>query len=576
MRPNSEKEGQAIHWLIWGGILVSLFFWVNLNDPFNAPKSWLLSIAGFWLLGWIAFQVKDLRKSKPLKWAIFFASIYFLAISASFIATDNKYIGMFGDYQRRTGYLSYVSLIIFFLAASFIFDLCQLSLFCNAILIVGALTGVYGLAQHFKHDFIQWNNPYNSVLSTLGNPDFAAALMAIFLVLNFGIAIQKQYVAWARGFAMFNVGLLFVVIKFSQVRQGILVAILGIAVIAIVWIYQRSKGSAYFVSGLAFFAGILAILGMLNKGPFSKYFYKISVTYRGDYWRAGWRMFIHNPYFGVGLDRYGANFRQYRDATQSLRRGPMLVSNAAHNVPIQLAATGGIFVLITFLTLSCFILCRGIIALRNSKGAEQITTTVIFAAWLSYEAQSLISIDNLGIAIWGYILGGAVVGISVANKPGRASPQKSTILQPLVSSTFALGLLTVSVLFFGSESAMKTLNSHQPPQSQSGIADYEVLAEKPLSFVFKEPTFAVTIAGDLAQVHDFRKAITNLQNIIAADPKNYDAKEILARIYEYQKNFHAAAEIRGSMVRLDPYNQSLKFQLASDEHSAQSPQTEGK
>ena len=163
------------------------------------------------------------------------------------MATDNKYVGLFGEYQRRTGYLAYLCLVIFFLAACFIFNTRQLSLFGNAVLLIGLLTSLYGLAQHFKHDFVQWNNPYNSILGTLGNPDFAAALMAIFLILNFGMAIQKNYVTWARSVASVNVGLLSTVIIFSQVRQGLLAAVLGIALILTVWMHQRSKNFSYAV-----------------------------------------------------------------------------------------------------------------------------------------------------------------------------------------------------------------------------------------------------------------------------------------------------------------------------------------
>ena len=567
LRFTSDADRQAMNWLVWGGSLVSLSFWSNLNDPFNAPKSWILSISGFWLLGWVIFQVKARWEQKPLKWATVFATAYLITMSLALVASDKKYIGMFGDYQRRTGYLSYLCLITFFLAASFLFDLKKLAKLNSAAVIVGFLVGIYGLAQHFKHDFIQWNNPYNSVLSTLGNPDFAAALMAIFSVLNFGILIQQKNAKWLRVLAGINILLLLVVIVFSQVRQGLVAALVGIAIILIVWIHQRNSFAGYGAGGLGVIAGVLGLIGMLNIGPLSKYFYKISVTYRGDYWRAGWRMFIHHPIFGVGLDRYGANFRQYRDTTQVVRRGPDLVSNAAHNVPIQLASTGGFLVLSAFLAFTGFVLWRGIICIRKTAGAEQIAVTVIFAAWVAYELQSLISIDNLGIAIWGYILGGVVVGISLTSEHVSTKQVKDWIIQPLVSSVLALSLLIISLLFLQTETAMKTLISAQPPRAQSDLAAYESLAQKPLSYTFTEPSFAVAVAGELAQVQDFGLATTILQRTIASNPRSYDAMNILAQIYEYQKNWQGAYEIRREMVELDPFNEALRAQLDQDQKS---------
>jgi len=562
-----EDNQKAMNWLILGGSLVTLALWANLNDPFNAPKSWILSISGFWLLGWVIAQVKYRWQNFSLRWAIILGCSFWIALAASFIATDNKYIGMFGDYQRRTGFLSYTCLVVFFLGASFLINLKNLKSLHLTTVFVGFLVGIYGFAQHFKYDFIKWNNPYNSVLSTFGNPDFAAAFMGIFAVLNFGLLIQSKYVRWLRLLSGANVLLLLTVISFSQVRQGLLIAAVGIAIIAIVWTFQQSKKFGYALSALGVVVAIVSLIGMLNKGPIAKYLYKVSVTYRGDYWRAGWRMFIDHPFFGVGSDRYGAYFREYRDTTQAVRRGPDLVSNAAHSVPIQLASTGGIFVLLTFVALTGFIFWRGVIALRTSEGSNQITVATIFAAWLAYEAQSFISIDNLAIAVWGYILGGAVVGISLIASLPHNKQGKGSILQPLFSSILALTIFAISVLFLQSEMAMKSSSSLPLPQSSSQVKEFEVAAKKPLSYVFQEPTFSIRVAANLAQAHDFKGAEELLQKTINSDPRAFDAMETQARIYEYQQSWSKAVEVRQKMIGLDPYNSNLKAQLLQDQGS---------
>ena len=566
----ADETSQAMNWLVWGGSLVTLLFWTTLNDPFNAPKSWILGVGGLWLLGWIGYQVKGAIKNQVLLIASVLAGLYAFFFIVAWLFTDNKYIGFFGDYQRRTGLLSYLCLIIFLIATSYLIRIGSVARLERAAVIVGFITGFYGLLQHYNADFVKWNNPYNSVLSTLGNPDFAAAVMAIFLVVSFGVAIQMKQPLWLRGLAGVNVVLLLVVIVFSQVRQGLLAGALGVAIVVIVWVWQRRKIAAWVLTGLGMIGGLLGVAGMLNMGPLTKYFYKVSVTYRGDYWRAGWNMFVHHPLFGVGLDRFGAYFRQYRDATQVARRGPNIISNAAHDVPMQLASTGGIFVVLAFLALTFFILWRGIVALRKTSGADQIVVAVIFGAWATYEAQSLISIDNLAIAIWGYILGGAVIGVSVL--PGTevkvAQATNTHIVQPLVSSVLALLMLIVGILFFESESAMHTLAGIAIPKQQNQLATYEQYALKPLGYGFKEPNFEVTIAGDLAGAGFAPNAITQLQGVIKSDPHNYDAQDMLSRIYEFQKNYGAAIPIRQTMVKEDPFNKTLATQLSTDISSA--------
>src|ERR1035437_4631241 len=86
----NKVNKRAMQWLIGGGALVTLVLWPSLNDPFNSPKSWVLSICAFWLLGWLLFQIKFYFQDKTLKWATICAGAFLLALSVAWIATDNK------------------------------------------------------------------------------------------------------------------------------------------------------------------------------------------------------------------------------------------------------------------------------------------------------------------------------------------------------------------------------------------------------------------------------------------------------------------------------------------------------
>ena len=557
-----------MRWLIWGGAFTTLVMWLALNDPFNAPKSWALSIAAFWLFGWLIFNFKNYIQDKILRQASILTAIFVITLVAAWLATDNKFVGFFGQYGRKTGLLEYFSFLVFFLVSAYLIRLHRTKILENTVVFLGTTLGIYGFFQHYKIDFIKWNYLYNSVLGTMGNPDFAGAIMAILLVLNFGVAIADKHELWLRAVAGFNVLLLAIVIVFSQVRQGLLAAALGLAFISLIWVYQRNKRASLILTGVSIFAGIGVIAGMLNVGPLTRFFYKVSVTYRGDYWRAALHMFMHHPLFGVGLDRYGAYFRQYRDATQSLRRGPITVADAAHDVPLQLAATGGILVLLAFLAITGFTLWRGIVALRKTQGSTQILVAVIFGSWLTYQAQSLISIDNIGIAIWGYILGGAVVGISIlseSEEPKKATPSQA---QPVISTFLAIALLVVSFLFFQSEKSMHFLNSIVPPKDPKLLKQYEFYVNQPVSYIFKDPSFVLNTAQDYQRVGDTAKAISVFKGLIASDSRNTDARSALSTIYAAQKNWQGAITLDQEMVKLDPFNQITLLQLGRDEKSS--------
>ena len=574
---------QAINWLLVGGSLVTLFIWASLEDPFNAPKSWILYCVGFWLLGWVGFNARSRWRDKLDRQILVLSGALALSFVAAFIATDVKLQGLFGDYARRTGLLSYLSFILFFVAASLTFSLSTIDLFDRVTLIVGFIVGFYGFMQHFNLDFIHWNNPYNSVLSTLGNPDFAAAVMAIFMVLAVGLVVNGSKSTFVRAWAALNIAILLVTIVFSQVRQGLLAGAAGIAVVLFIWLHQRKKIAALALAGMAVIVGALGLVAMLNMGPLKGFFYKASVTYRGDYWRAGVRMFKSHPLFGVGLDRYGAYFRQYRDATQALRRGPGLVSNAAHDVPIQLAATGGIFVLIAFLALTLFIAWRGITSLRSATGINQIVIATFFGAWITYEAQSLISIDNVGIAIWGWILGGIVVALSrptkveevlatVNAKPLRSKKQSikqstkissGSAAQPLVSGLLFTLAFAICIPMFLSDAALKTSRGYAAPTS-ANLSAYLQIVRKPLGYGFQETHAKESVAILLAQANQLPEAKTNLLAVLARDPRGFDALNTLALIEEANKNFGEAASNRQKMSALDPWNYQNLLQLGED------------
>jgi hypothetical protein len=193
-----SPTSQALNWIVVSSSLVTIFFWTNANDPFNAPKSWILGISGFWLLGWVISQLESQLKDPTSKRATFLALAFFGALCFAFLFTDNKYIAFFGDYQRRTGFLTYLNLIIFFIAASYLFRFDRIARLEIAVVFTATIVGAYGAIQHFGKDFVHWNNPYNSVLSTLGNPDFASAVMAIFVVICFGVASQSKFSLWLR------------------------------------------------------------------------------------------------------------------------------------------------------------------------------------------------------------------------------------------------------------------------------------------------------------------------------------------------------------------------------------------
>jgi hypothetical protein len=99
----------------------------------------------------------------------------------------------------------------------------------------------------------------------------------------------------------------------------------------------------------------------------------------------------------------------------------------------------------------------GIRAAKYATGDQQKVVIGLLSAWIGFQAQSLISIDNIGISVWGWLLGGAILGIS-HNLSGKKEITDATVqsrnkvsinlFQPTVSVLALIPLILISVVLF--------------------------------------------------------------------------------------------------------------------------------
>jgi hypothetical protein len=232
---------------------------------------------------------------------------------------------------------------------------------------------------------------------------------------------------------------------------------IALAVLLTILSFNQNRALGFIALTASSTAGVMAVLGMLQVGLLKDYLYKDSVSVRGFYWRAGVEMFLNKPLTGVGVDRYGAFFKEFREVEYPLRYGFDITSTNAHSVPIQMFATGGLFVGVTYLLLTGLIFYKGLHLLRIYSGSEKLTVAGVFAAWIAFQAQSIISIDNTGLTVWGWILGGTIIGLSTLDSSQVTQQSKGktgtnqfrfSLAQPLISGFFTLlAILFVSVLY---------------------------------------------------------------------------------------------------------------------------------
>ncbi len=569
---SKSTEKAPVRWILGGLAAVTLYFQTNLSDPFNSPKQWILLITATWLIGYIINFRSIIFINYNIKFAFILVLFFIIFALLATIFADFKYIAIIGETQRRNGLISYASLATLLIAASIFVRLFNIKRLYFVTFFIATISGIYALMQTNGKDFVKWNNPYNSIIGTVGNPNFAAAVMAVMGVILFASIFISEFTVYYRTFAGIVAILLLGLIYESQARQGLLSFILGVGLFLIIWLYGKHKKLGIIAASGGVVVFIFAVLGMLQIGPFEKFLYKPSVSVRGYYWRAGLEMLIHHPLFGVGMDRYGANFKQYREVGYPLSYGFDITSSNAHNTFIQLFATGGIFLGLIYLVLNGYIFKLAIFGLKNFTGSNRLLLAGVFSAWVAFQSQSLVSIDNIGISIWGWVLGGSIVGLTVSLNSGSSDDHKQFIgrqsdinLGRVVISACAsiLALILVTLLYRGEVNAFYARGNYNL-QDEKILSLYKELQLKVINTPLIDPTYSLTAATFLFEAGFTDIALATTRKIHKNDPRNLDAVNILAVASEKLSNYSDAISYRIKMAKLDPWNAVNYLELGKD------------
>ena len=390
----------------------------TVTDPVNVTKLFALggvAAAAFAVV--LGFGFGQLWQSSKV--LVIAAGVFLLAgLNAILNSSAPLVQNIYGAFGRNTAFVTYVLLVFALLSAAVLRSKKSFSLLIWGLLAAGLVNVIYCLWVILFGDFLSWNNPYGNILGTFGNPNFIGAFLGLFAAslvafsLTTGVSILYRLAA----LVVFLVAVYEIID--SNAIQGRVVVAAGLAIVGFYLV--RSKFSSAIAQiaylGLAGVAGTFALLGALQIGPLTQYTYKTSVSLRGQYWLAGWNMGSDHPFTGVGFDSYGDWFRRARDDQALILPGPNTVTNAAHNVPFDVFAFGGWPLFIPYL----FILLLTIIAIvkvtLRTRAYDGVFVTLT-TAWICYQLQSIISINQIGLAIWGWLFGGALIAYEVATRP---------------------------------------------------------------------------------------------------------------------------------------------------------------
>lgn len=550
--------------LIWTALFATLIVAPSTAyDPINVPKLAVIALGGFSSAGILVSNFSVVMDSRYRIISLLLVLFILDLLIVLLYSGSNFYQGLFGTFGRSTGFVAYISLTLLFLSALLVSSKTIIQKFSIILLIAGLLSSIYGFLQSLDIEPFSWSKRYSPVIGFLGNPNFQSSFLGFTGIVAFAFILSKEIKKSYKLFVMVYLVLTAHVINQTDSQQGFLVLLGGIGIVILIWIPTSKIAFLKYPSlFVGFFVVVFVTLGSLNKGPLGTILYKPSVIYRGDYWRAGWKMTTDHPFLGVGLDGYGDWYRRARTIEATLRRGPEITSNSAHNVFLDLSSNGGFPLLFIYLAL-LLVVMRSIAKILKRTKKFDAPLTGLISLWFAYLAQSMISINQLGLAVWGWIISGLIIGYEINTRISDPVPESNVQKRkgktakgapPFKISDKTLITVTCGLLV-GSLMGLPPLVASSKYLTALKSFDAKAIEESAFLWPYdanRMGQVAVFLANNKLQNQAMKVLLVGVERI----PDDYELWRIISEIPS--ATVEQKTKAQAEMKRLDPLNPNLK------------------
>jgi O-antigen ligase len=577
-RTLSEAEAKKVQtFVLLGGVFTTLTIWTKLEDPINLPKMFVLALFAAIALGLVIPDLLGAHKlsSSNQKIGLGLIGLFAVGLLISTVATDVKYTAIFGEFHRNNGFLSYFAMIILMSAGSLVFNLKSANRYFTFFGVAGLLLTFYGILQGLGADPVGWKIDYNPFITTLGNPNFTSGFLGLSGIAILYLALDAK----DRKFqVIYAVGLLanLYVLWRSDSIQGVFGFLIGSTVIILVKLWLIKKRYGQIGLAAAALAGAPVALAVINIGPLASKLYQGTLRNRFDYWNAAVGMFKDHPIFGVGIDRFAEYYREYAVQNQVVQGQ---ITDNAHSIYMQLLATGGLILFIPYLLLVLFITFVGLKSIIKFQGEDKLKVGALFGIWLGTIAVNVVTVDNLGVGVWFWITGGALVAVSSSHGQSESGGQeqkdkvvkgksvKSVNSESMFPVTYVASFILVIIVLvivvpaLGKSSALYNFKNNASSYTTQTYIPALVSESQGAG---NDPQYLIQLASLAFNQNAVTEAFVMINQINKVDSRSYYGNYFAALAFEVLNKRSEAIKYRERLKELDPWNNASLIELIKD------------
>jgi len=382
-------------------------------EPINISKMVVLVVGVLFCLP-LAYEIYLKEQSvvipKWITWStLSFFTLYFISLIVSQAPMSQSFWGVFG---RNTGIVTIYCLFLLLLFGFVLAKLNQSEYVLRFFVLTSIPSSFYGLLQVVGKDPILWLQA--GVFSTLGNTNFASTYFALVSIASAGLLWINKSNPMRLVYAAFIFINTLLAIATDSI-QGPIMILVALALLSIFIVANRFSLLVSYVYLFAFIAiGSYSVFSLFGFGPVGTQIKQETLSLRSDYWRAALRMISDSPLLGKGPDAYGDYYRRERDLEAILKTSAGRVTNTAHNIFLDIGVSAGLFAALILL----FLFSLPILYLLKKMMRRDISIIEFIYLLLSttFFLQTLISINQISIAVWGWLFAGVILGLMGKSK----------------------------------------------------------------------------------------------------------------------------------------------------------------